>query len=135
MRRNCTWCTDVDLFDVALLFHTDILVFSSDIGKKWMVFFDMGAKLIEALESPLVNNARFIYLNHNGAHYEPRDWNIPFGTILHRKKGVAKMYNLWCQRESCSLDHYSLGQWFWGPCSMSARTPYRSTALHWGSMG
>ena len=71
MRRNCTWGTDVELFAAALLFQTDIWVFSSDIGKKWMVFSGMGAKLIEALESPPVNNAGSIYLNHNGAHYKP----------------------------------------------------------------
>ena len=71
MRRKRTWGTDVELFAAAVLFQTDIWVFSSDIGKKWMVFSVMGAKFIEALESPPVNNAGSIYLNHNGAHYEP----------------------------------------------------------------
>ena len=52
MRRNCTWGTDVEIFAAALLFKTDIWVFSSDIGSKWMVFSGRGAKLTDALESP-----------------------------------------------------------------------------------
>ena len=38
MKWNYTWGTDVELFASALLFQTDIWVFCSDIGKKWMVF-------------------------------------------------------------------------------------------------
>ena len=71
MRRNCKWGTDVEIFAAALLFKTDIWVFSSDIGGRWMIFSGKGAKLIDALESTEVNTAGAIYLNHNGAHYEP----------------------------------------------------------------
>ena len=71
MRRNCTWGTDMELFAAALLFKTDIWVFSSDMGNKWMVFSGKGANLIDALTSPPVSNAGSIYINHNGVHYEP----------------------------------------------------------------
>ena len=71
MKRNSTWGTDVELFATALLLHTDIWVFSSDMGNKWMVFSGRGAKLLETLESPPGNNAGSIYINHNGVHYEP----------------------------------------------------------------
>ena len=67
MRRNYTWGADVELF--AVVISSDIWVFSSDIGKKWMVFASMGAKLIDALESFPADCAGSIYLNHNGAHY------------------------------------------------------------------
>ena len=71
MKRNSTWGTDVELFATALLLHTDIWVFSSDMGNKWMIFSGRGAKLLETLESPPGNNAGSIYINHNGVHYEP----------------------------------------------------------------
>ena len=41
------------------------------IPNKWMVFSGRGAKLIEALESPPVNSAGSIYINHYRVHYEP----------------------------------------------------------------
>ena len=53
---------------VALLFMTNIWVFSWDIGNKWIVFSSKGAKLIDALASPPSNNAGSIYINHNGIH-------------------------------------------------------------------
>ena len=56
MRRNYTWGTDEELFAAALLFRTDIWVFSSDIGNKWIIFSGKGAKLFDAITSPLVNN-------------------------------------------------------------------------------
>ena len=71
MKRNSTWGTDVELFATALLLQTDVWVFSSDMGNKWMVLSGRGAKLIDTLESPPVNIAGFIYINHNGVHYEP----------------------------------------------------------------
>ena len=71
MKRNSTWGTDVELFATALSLHTDIWVFSSDMGNKWMVFSGRGAKLLETLESPPGNDAGSIYINHNGVHYEP----------------------------------------------------------------
>ena len=52
MKRNSTWGTDVELFATALLIQTDIWIFSSDMGNKWMVFSGRGAKLIDTLESP-----------------------------------------------------------------------------------
>ena len=58
-------------FAAAIVFKTDILVFSSDMGNKWMIFTGKGAKLINALTSPSVNNARSLYINHDGVHYEP----------------------------------------------------------------
>ena len=71
MDKNRTWGTDVELFCASLLFQTDIWIFSTDIGNKWMMFSGRGAKLIDALDSPPVNTAGSIYLNHNGVHYEP----------------------------------------------------------------
>ena len=44
MRRNCVWGTDVELFSAALLFKTEIWVFSSDIGGGRMVFSGRGAE-------------------------------------------------------------------------------------------
>ena len=52
MRRNCT---DLELFATALLFKTDIWVFGSDVGNKWMAVSGKGAKLIDALTSPINN--------------------------------------------------------------------------------
>ena len=37
MRRNCKWGTDVEKF-AAALFKSEIWVFSSDIGGRWMIF-------------------------------------------------------------------------------------------------
>ena len=71
MKRNSTWGTDVELFATALLLQTDIWIFSSDMGNKWMVFSGRGAKLIDTVESPPVNIAGSIYINYNGVHYEP----------------------------------------------------------------
>ena len=39
MRNNKTWGTDLELFTVAMLFKTDIWVYTSDLGNKWMVFY------------------------------------------------------------------------------------------------
>ena len=44
---------------------------SSDMGNKLMVFSGKGAKLIDALTLPPVNNAGSLYINHNGIDYEP----------------------------------------------------------------
>ena len=74
MRRNSTWCTDVELFATALLLQRYIWVLSSDMGNKWMVFSGRGAKVIDTLESPPVNIADSIYINHNEVHYGPILW-------------------------------------------------------------
>ena len=71
MRNNSTWGSDVELFALALLLRTDIWIYSTEFGNKWMLFSGRGASLIDALTLPVVNTAGSIYLNHNGLHYEP----------------------------------------------------------------
>ena len=61
MRRNYTWGGDVEMFAAALLMRTDIWIYSSDMGNKWMVFSGRGSKLIYALELPPANDAGSIY--------------------------------------------------------------------------
>ena len=46
MKGNSTWGTDVELFTTSLLLQTDIWVFSSDMGNKWMVFSGKGNILL-----------------------------------------------------------------------------------------
>ena len=71
MKRNYTWGGDVEMFAAALLMRTDIWIYSSDMGNKWMIFSGRGSKLIDALELTPANDTGSIYLNHNGQHYEP----------------------------------------------------------------
>ena len=71
MRNNSTWGTDVELIALALLLRTNIWIYSTEFGNKWMLFSGRGASLIDALTQPVVNTGGSIYLNHNGLHYEP----------------------------------------------------------------
>ena len=51
-KKNYTWGADVELLAAALLIQTDIGVFSSDIGKKLMVFSGRGAKFLSNWNPP-----------------------------------------------------------------------------------
>ena len=63
--------TDLELFAVVLLFKTDIWVFTSDMGNKWMVFSGNGASLEKVMTLPPANEAGSLYIRHTRDHYEP----------------------------------------------------------------
>ena len=60
-----------ELFAVALLFNTDIWVFTSNMGNKWMVFSSSGASLEKVMTLPPANEAGSLYIRHTGDHNEP----------------------------------------------------------------
>ena len=62
--------TDVELFALALLLRTDIWIYGTDFGDKWILLLGRVASLIGALALPVANTAGSIYLNRNGIHYE-----------------------------------------------------------------
>ena len=71
MRRDKIWGTDLELFACALLFKTDIWIYTSDMGNKWMIYSGKGASLDQVFKRPPANEAGCIYINHTGNHYEP----------------------------------------------------------------
>ena len=69
MRRDKRWGTDTELFSAALIFQTDIWVYS--VANKWEIFSGSGKSMGEVIQSPRSNNLGSIYIHYTGSHYEP----------------------------------------------------------------
>ena len=69
MRRDRIWGTDTELFSAALIFQTDIWVYS--VGNKWEIFSGSGKSIGEVIQSPPSNYLGSIYIHYTGNHYEP----------------------------------------------------------------
>ena len=69
MRRNRIWGTVTELFSAALIFQTDICVYS--VGNKWEIFSGSGKSIGEVIQSPPSNYLESNYIHYTGNHYEP----------------------------------------------------------------
>ena len=68
MRRDKIWATDTELFCAALIFQTDIWVYS--VANKWEIFSGSGKSIGEVIQSPPSNYLGSIYIDYTGNQYE-----------------------------------------------------------------
>ena len=70
MRGAKTWGTYLELFAAALIFKTDIWVYTNDMGNKWMIYSGKGASLDQIIKTPPANEEGSLYIRHVSNHYE-----------------------------------------------------------------